>query len=1133
MQGYNNDPIEIVLDVSDLLIGVIPAKRFFLEIIENSDTTYNGEILEFSIVHQHTPNSIPIETNYTEQDLPVDIASNSTTTLGIDYNYQDVCPPETITLSGYIHLRSPITIPTGVTLNISRNSIVHFEDDGKLIVESGATLNIGNSTKITKLSNNNNPQVEFYNDFFVNSSFSSDVDFIIHDAAKLTIESGNKLTMGEDAGIQVKQGGALAIEECAIYMHSSTGIMEVKSNAILQINPYAILDVPGHNAFDISAGAIIHSQSVHPLDVVPPSYIVTEVGQVWTDANYHMVRDLVIQAESGLTLQNPNMKFFSGRKIEIYPSGILNIDGGLLTHSESACNIRGNWSGIIVKGNPSLPQTYQNQGVLILNSGATVRNAGIAVQAGTKNPFTYPFYHNQGGIIQATNTHFINNRRDIEFLSYQNTDSQGQPVDNVSYFHHCHFTTDDNTLFDTHFENLRLTGVHGIDFNYANFSDNRTNISFNSEVTARKGIRGVSATFGVYNSSFNNLYYGIYATSSNSGRYFKVYYSDFSSYRGIYFNGMDNVVIKNNDFSVFPGYVYDNLSCSDTYGIYIDQSSNFAVENNILISSSDGSTHCGSLGIIARNTGAWHNELYRNWLEGFTIGIEAIGKNNGLQPDEGLALLCNRNIENAFDFFVTSDGLYRPAGIRALQGNPGSTNNSMLAGNMFGNYSSILESNFVNTEAHIFYYHHDTISEPMVAPLFYSDPPKINLIQANFDYSYDVSCPEQLSPLFYFELQEERNAAIALYSETKLLYESYIDDGNTELMTQQVEMTGDGDAYTSYLYLMQTSPYLSEEVLSTLSAKEEGFNKAMIRDVLVENPQSAKSEEVNLALDNRLDPLPAYMRWQINNGLYQFSEMEVMRHFMAYQKTRHDRALNRILGGIIRNEEGFENAPPIEDILADIDDIRYQYMLAEWLFGKGDFAQGMQLLGQIEQDFDLSDEALWYAHEDKLSFYNWLAQWDQEEYPGYFGLPEDALQELEAYLDATPRVAGKALSLLMLNEAIEYEEPILYPIMHLNSEPIHHETMPIISEMDEEFSFSLFPNPSKEYITLDWCFDSPQMTGIIEIRNSKGVLMDVVKTEIHCNQRIYPLTHLKSGSYTATLISGSYIRKTLSFIVIK
>jgi hypothetical protein len=829
--------------------------------------------------------------------------------------------------------------------------------------------------------------------------------------------------------------------------------------------------------------------------------------------------------ESGNTLElSCLLSMPKDGKIIIQPGAKLIVDGGIITNS---CGDY--WQGIYVEGDRFLPQTFENQGALILQNGAIIENAKDAVMLkGVDDDWAYT-----GGIIQATDATFRNNWRNVEFMSYQNTNTQGQPIDNISYFTNCTFITDDETLHDTHTANVTMWDVTGVWFTNCTFTDERDNIDYYGYRTSRDGIYTKEATFRVWGSEFNHMKFGIHSIATIPNRYFSVYLSDFSSFKGIYFNAKDNVIIMDNTFHVAPGYTYPGSKCGDTYGIYINNSSNFKIENNQLFSTSNGATMCGSLGIIARNTGSYTNEIYRNDLEGFTVGIEAIGENKGQQNYKGLELKCNRNLENAFDFFVTKDGLYINTGIRELQGYSATPTTSTLAGNLFGNNSSILVANFINTEANISYYHHNPASESRVVPAIYSDPPKINLYPTGHNFNYALSCPQEFVPKNLAQLELERTESIALYSETELIMQSHMDDGNTELMTQQVEMAGDGDAYSTYQYLMQTSPFLSEEVLTALGAKEEGFNKAMIRDVLVENPQSAKSEDVSLALDNRQDPLPAYMRWQINNGLNHFSEMEVMRHFMAYQKTRHDRALNQILGGIIRNEEGFENAPPVEEILAGVDDIRYQYMLAEWHFGKGDFSQGMQLLGQIEQDYDLSEEAVWNAHEDKLGFYNWLSQWDQEEHPGYTQLPEDALQELHNYLDATPRIAGKALSLLVLNEAIEYEEPILYPDVVLKSEPAHQQTMPLIPEMDEEFTFRLYPNPSREYITLDWCFDSPQMKGVIEIRNASGVLLDAIQVRNQCDQQIYPLIQLRSGTYTATLVSGNHIRKSLSFVVIK
>ncbi|MFP4065833.1 MAG: T9SS type A sorting domain-containing protein, partial [Bacteroidales bacterium] len=313
------------------------------------------------------------------------------------------------------------------------------------------------------------------------------------------------------------------------------------------------------------------------------------------------------------------------------------------------------------------------------------------------------------------------------------------------------------------------------------------------------------------------------------------------------------------------------------------------------------------------------------------------------------------------------------------------------------------------------------------------------------------------------------------------------------------------------------------------------FNNAMIRDVMVENPQAAKSEEVTEVLDNRTDPLPAYMRWQINNGLYHFSEKEIMEQFMHLQKSRHDLALNEIIRGIIHQSEGFELAPSLDELLAPVNDIRYQYLRAEFQFAQGDYVAGMQLLNSIAQQFPIdTDEAL-QAHQEKINFYTLLAQWDNDDYPGFTNLPEDVLTQVETYLEAHPRVAGKALSLLMLNQAIEYEELILYPTEEMlpKSGAVSPNNDMLIPEMEHEFRFSLFPNPSRDYLTLDWCIESPRKaeTGKIEIRNASGVLVHTLATRVPCNQQILPLNDWKSGTYTATIQLDGNMRKSITFVV--
>ncbi len=1075
MQGINDDPIEIELDVTDILVGFAPGKFFFKINEWSPDTIFNGKVFDVSLMDYDTDDGIPIQIHYTESSLPVTINNNSNTQLAIEYDYLPSIIDKKISVSNNTQINKNITIING----------------GRLIFENQKNLTITNNKT-------------------------------------LTVEAGGKL---ESNDINIDAGSTLIVNNCGTLKMNDNSVLTAQNGSTLSIYPDAILDVPGHSAFNISSQANIPGDCVNPFHVVPPSYKITESNQIWSEVDYRMDRNLEIRPGANLLLEDVNLRFLNNRKIVVHPNGILNIEGGVLTNHYFACHANDFWQGIEIKGNSGLPQTFQNQGALIISNGAIIKNAVIGVQVGSQHS---GIIDDQGGIVQVNNAQFLNNQRDIEFNSYQNTNSQGQPIDNISYFHHCHFTTNDRTSLSTLHENVKLTGVQGISFNQSSFADSRTNII---DIYRRTGIMGITSTFIVNNSVFDQLHYGIYATSSNPNRFFKVYNSDFSTYRGIYFNGMDNVTIQNNSFFVIP---FTQIRCSDSYGAYLEQSTGYRIENNAFESSPE--INCNrQVGIINHNTGSFYNELYRNNFSGLTIGIEAIGSNRGFKPEEGLEIKCNQFENNYYDIFVTPLGLPtgRLEGIRELQGYNENSNHltTSPAGNLFGNNSPVLISNFINEAERLFYFHHVADEETRLIPNHYSQ--NIFLQETGHKFDYENSCPDRaMQPKIFNLLIAQKQDAQTHYEETSVLLQAHVDDGNTQLMTQQVEMAGEGDAYNTYQYLIQTSPYLSEEVLTSLGAKEEGFNNAMIRDVMVENPQAAKSEEVNLALDSRIDQLPAYMRWQINNGLFQFSEKEIMEHFMAYQKTRHDQALNQIIMGIIHEQEGFENAPSLDQLLAQVDDVRYQYLQAELKFAEEDYAAGLQQLNHITQQYDLSDENALMAHQEMTDFYNLLAQWsNHEDHPGFTNLPGEVLLQLESYLEATPRVAGKALSLLMLNDAIAYEEPILYPQEDMlpKTDPVSGPDEFIVPDMDSELSFSLYPNPSRDYLTLDWCIESPRLaeSGKIEFRNATGVLIHTMATKIHCNQQILPLDGWKSGTYTATLTLNNQLRKTITFVVAK
>ena len=171
--------------------------------------------------------------------------------------------------------------------------------------------------------------------------------------------------------------------------------------------------------------------------------------------------DLIIDSLVTLTITD-TLYVAGGKRIIVRPGGKLIVNGGTLT---SACDGE-MWQGIIVEGNANIRQAALAQGSVILNN-ATIENARDAICTMGSNPDSV--FEHTGGIIQATNTLFRNNRRSVAFLSYENHTTSGAVMDNASYFTRCTFTVDNNNLFaqnGTSFNShVTMWHVRGVKFN--------------------------------------------------------------------------------------------------------------------------------------------------------------------------------------------------------------------------------------------------------------------------------------------------------------------------------------------------------------------------------------------------------------------------------------------------------------------------------------------------------------------------------------------------------------------------------------------------------------------------------------------------------------------------------------------
>jgi hypothetical protein len=885
----------------------------------------------------------------------------------------------------------------------------------------------------------------------------------------------------------------------------------------------------------------------------------------WT-SDMRLHHNLKIANGAQLTIKG-NVYIGEANKIMIDRGGKLILDGCLLTNS---CN-GDYWQGIEVWGNVNKSQLQNNyQGTIELRNGATIENALIAI-ATIKTDSIFHGTEGAGGIIKANDSHFRNNRVHIQFYRYTNFypwDSiHRTEIPNLSYFSNCDFTTGhpENNI---QLYGLRIDGVNGIPFNLCKFKFvkeidtmladynkslvyllNATDIKFlgcefNNEsyyymhylaVPKRGiGIYSYNSSFevqpciginGPICSSFNKLTYGIKALSLNSIRQFTIDNCRFNlTFRGIYNSGTRYQTITSNTFNL-PSQAA-STSEFPSYGIYLDNCSQYHVENNYITA---GVYSTLPIGIIVNNSGGELNMIYRNRFEDLGYGIIAQNDNRGDDGivQSGLKIKCNEFDLVLNNIYVGPEDAYTRQGISKYQGFTGSP--SAPAGNQFSHlFLKDKYTDYHNLQRNIIYFHHDTTQSPPelnLVPWYYTN---WSITRQTTQYAYTAeSCPPTLENDLRDNLRNSIVLEDAEIDTSSSVLEAWIDGGNTEQLQEDIDYSTPPDGYDLRNDLLSESPYLSDIVMINAIEQENVLTDALIRDILVANPQAAKSSEIMTELDQRTINLPEYMIAEIEQGLYSVSQKESLEAELSYHYQERTLARNALISSFI-NDTTISSLDSLINVYDYENDKMLKYDLAFQYLANKDSVNTMNTLTSIPFNYSLtsSEQAL---HQKYLDYFE---IWQDLMSEGKTEFELDSIQILNLYSlenGGYIPVSAFARNILQVIDTLIYHEPILLPITSEKS--VNAPTDRARKQIEKDSYLAVYPNPARNFFIVDYIIPTPGDLAVLRLIDARGILVKEIPLTSSQNKFTIGTGNLQSGIYFCNLVENNRVKESAKIIV--
>ena len=402
------------------------------------------------------------------------------------------------------------------------------------------------------------------------------------------------------------------------------------------------------------------------------------------------------------------------------------------------------------------------------------------------------------------------------------------------------------------------------------------------------------------------------------------------------------------------------------------------------------------------------------------------------------------------------------------------------------------------------------------------------------DWTYYEGCPDSISSGGGGSGKQDLKDQIVLYKEkadsTENLLFQLVDGGSTEELQQEVDMSTPPESMDIYNELMNNSPFLSDTVVGSAIYKEAVLPNAMLRDIMVANPQSAKNDALMNKIDDRWDPMPDYMKSDILEGRSIVAAKEKLESELSRYRRLRSRNFNNLIASFM-NDTTLTHQE-ITDSLAELFEnetsLDARYRLGFLYSGNGQYEQGLNLINSIPGSLDLNDQQE-EEYQSMNSYFSLLeALRDSSDLTNPDSLMLSSLYDV--YLNGNGMAVQYARNILLALNEIEYEEPIILPFPYKTGMQNGFNALGVAGE--KPHLLKIYPNPSNSYLIIEYEFEKQPENALVVISDAGGRKIKTLHLNKQMDQKLVDIRDFKQGVYIATLFLNGIAKESLKFTII-